>query len=68
MKSTPQLPIGREKVNVAVQRPTVNIKEAENLGEQAVASSMAKPEPVRFSKHGVFGPSPVHPVENMWSS
>jgi hypothetical protein len=58
---------GREKTNVAVQRPTVNLKEAENLGEQAEAAARTTQPGVRFGKHGTFfGPSPVHPVEALW--
>jgi hypothetical protein len=57
------LPSGR--VNVAVQRPTVNVKEAENVGEQlAAAVNHAKevPDGPRFSKHGTFGPKRItHP-------
>lgn len=51
------------RFNVAVQRPTVNIKEAENVGEaaQAVVPGTAA-QPLRFSKHGTFGPKKVtHP-------
>lgn len=48
------------KFNVAVQRPTVNIKEAENLGEQAAAAVHSQ-QP-SFSKHASFGPKVVtHP-------
>jgi hypothetical protein len=33
-----RFPLGKsEKIDVALQRPTVNFKEAENLGEQAAA-------------------------------
>jgi hypothetical protein len=68
MKNKGILPIGPTGVapaNVAVQRPTVNIKEAENLGEQAVAASHVHPE-IRMSKHGAFGKPVSHPVEQMW--
>lgn len=41
-------------VNVAVQRPTVNLKEAENVGEQASAEAQRYSAPkVVFSKHGM---------------
>lgn len=57
------LPTG--KVNLAVQRPTVNLKEAENVSEQAAATTehaKATLTPVTFSKHGTFGPKRVtHP-------
>ena len=33
---------GSEKVNVAVQRPTVNVREAENVGEQMAAANHQK--------------------------
>lgn len=39
-KHTGQFPLGlanSEKVNVAVQRPTVNVREAENVGEEMAA-------------------------------
>lgn len=50
------------KINVAVQRPTVNVREAENLGEQAAAVGLKNLPPVRLSKHGTFGPPVVtHP-------
>lgn len=58
MKAKVGLPLGPQDgnaVNVAVQRPTVNLKEAENAGEQAVAASRHSAQPdVRFSKHGKF--------------
>jgi len=59
--------IGRsEKTNVALQRPTVNLKEAENLGEEATAAG-SRPQPgVRFSRHGTFGPPVNHAIENLW--
>jgi len=50
------------RVNVAVQRPTVNIREAENVGEQLAAETRRNQQPVTFSKHGSFGPRSVtHP-------
>ena len=61
------MPLGKsEKINVAVQRPTVNLKEAENIGEQADAAARASAPEVKFSKHGTFGPSPAHPVADLW--
>jgi hypothetical protein len=50
------------KINVAVQRPTVNIREAENVGEQLAAETRENQPQVRFSKHGTFGPKKItHP-------
>ncbi len=50
------------RVNVAIQRPTVNLREAENVGEQLAAETRRNQEPFRFSKHGTFGPQSVtHP-------
>lgn len=51
-------------INVAVQRPTVNVKEAENVGEQLAAEvAHLKGQPnLLFSKHATFGPKRVtHP-------
>lgn len=59
-------PSGSGKLNVAVQRPTVNLKEAENLGEEANASAVRPPSGVRFSKHGTFGPPVDHAVEKLF--
>ena len=55
-----------EPVDVALQRPTSNIREAENVGEQASAAAGKDAPPVRFSKHGTFGANPAHPVESLW--
>lgn len=63
-------PLGKsEKFNVSVQRPSVNLREAENLGEEASAASRnATGAPAGFSKHGTFSPTPQeHLVEKMWS-
>jgi len=65
MKAQGQFPAGLPsgKVNVAVQRPTVNLKEAENLGEEmaSVAQRSAATGTV-FSRHGTFGPKKMtHP-------
>lgn len=50
------------KINVAVQRPTVDLREAENVGEQAAAAGRVNQQPVRLSKHATFGPKQVtHP-------
>jgi hypothetical protein len=52
-----------EKVNVAVQRPTVNVKEAEEIGSHLPTltpgdTSIPKVDPLAkrspFSKHGTF--------------
>jgi hypothetical protein len=57
-----QFPLGRsEKINVAVQRPTVNLKEAENLAEEA-ASVTHQGGTNPFKKSG-WGGGHVH---NMW--
>lgn len=45
-----------KKINPAVQRPNVNLREAENVGEQLAAENRRNMEPVRLSKHGTFGP------------
>ena len=42
-------------VDVAVQRPTVNLREALNRGEELAAATRRNQEPFRFSKHGTFG-------------
>jgi hypothetical protein len=52
---------GSGPINVALQRPTVNIKEAENVGEQAAAAAHNEPT-LSFTKHATFGPKVVtHP-------
>ena len=50
-------------VNVAVQRPTVNVREAENVGEELAAETRREQVPTNlFSKHATFGPKRVtHP-------
>jgi hypothetical protein len=60
------LPLGKDTpMNVAVQRPTVNIKEAENVGEAAAKvaeprkaqwPSAVDPKKFRLFRHGTFGP------------
>ena len=61
MKAIPFGPQDGAKINVALQRPTVNLKEAENVGEQAQAAARVTPR-VSFSKHATFGPKAVtHP-------
>ncbi len=50
------------KIDVALQRPTVNLREAENVGEQLAAETRRNQAPFTFSKHGTFGPrSMTHP-------
>jgi len=65
MKPQGQFPLGGSggKINVAVQRPTVNLKEAENVGEQAAAAAQSiAASPTVLSKHARFGPKVVtHP-------
>jgi hypothetical protein len=56
-----QFPIGipSGRVNLAVQRPTVNLREAENVSEEAAAASHPQ---ITFSRHGTFGPRKItHP-------
>jgi len=66
MKAVPFGPQDGAKFNIAVQRPSVNVKEAENVGEQAQAAAHLTPR-VTFSRHGTFGPRAVtHPgLENL---
>jgi hypothetical protein len=73
MKAAGKFPLGRsEKFNVAVQRPSVNVREAENLGEQAAAAAHSEPANANvytgISKHGTFSPTPKeHLIEGMWN-
>jgi hypothetical protein len=64
MKAPTGFPLGRGEsgpINVALQRPTVNLKEAENVGEQAAAAANNEPK-LTFTKHATFGPKVVtHP-------
>lgn len=63
MKAPTGFPLGRGDgpINVALQRPTVNLKEAENVGEQAAATAHNEPR-LTFSKHATFGSKVVtHP-------
>jgi hypothetical protein len=66
-KLSTNIPVGKsEKINVAVMRPNVNVREAENVGEQAAAEvAHLNPTPVQFSKHASFVPT-KHPVERMF--
>lgn len=59
------LPLGKNTpLNVAVQRPTVNMREAENLNEQAAAvANRNNPEGFRFSRHGTLGPQRLTDIE-----
>jgi len=62
-KAPGQLPLGKDTpMNVAVQRPTVNVREAENVGEQA-AAAVHSDSAFRFSKHGTLGPHRPTQVE-----
>jgi hypothetical protein len=69
-KSTAGPPIGGRgtgPINVAVQRPTVNLKEAENVGEQAKAvGNKISGEGFRFSRHGTLGPAKPTAIEKAW--
>ena len=67
MKLSGQFPVGLPsgKTNLSVMRPTTNVREAENVGEQLAATVehvKAIPDQPRFSKHATFGPARVtHP-------
>jgi hypothetical protein len=65
MKLSGQFPVGLPsgKENVAVQRPTVNVKEAENVtSEMASVAQRTAASGNTFSKHGTFGPKKItHP-------
>jgi hypothetical protein len=66
-KMTGSLPLGQDtKINVAVQRPSVNLKEAANVSEQAAAAvaHITQPQPT-FAKHGTFVSTP-HPISSAW--
>lgn len=54
-------------MNLAVKRPTVNVKEAENQGEEAnaLARHFSADQQTRFSKHGTFQVTP-HPLEQAY--
>lgn len=59
--------LGSGPINVAVQRPTVNVREAENLGEEAQAAAHTNVETgFRFSRHGTLGPTKPTTVEQAW--
>lgn len=58
-------PLGKsEKINVAVQRPTVNLREAENVASQAqgAVARYKQGEPIVHYKYGSFA-SQIHPLE-----
>lgn len=56
-------PLGKsEKMDVALNRPTVNLREAENQGEEARAATGADQPTVRFGRHGTFGPATPNPL------
>jgi hypothetical protein len=64
-----QFPLGNEKINVAAQRSVPNIREAENVGEQAsTLAQRYKNDVPRFSKHGTFfGKATTdHPIQDAW--
>ena len=61
MSKAGQFPLGlagSEKINVAVQRPNVNVREAENVGEQ-MAAVTHQAQPNKFTKSG-WGGGHVH--------
>ena len=50
------------RINPSIQRPTANVREAENLGEHLAGETRKNQEPIRLSKHATFGPTTVtHP-------
>ena len=58
---------GTGPINVAVQRPTTNLREAENLGEEAQAAAHTNTETgFRFSRHGTLGPAKPTELEKAW--
>lgn len=60
MKAVPFGPQDGARFNIAVQRPTVNLKVSENLGEEAAA--VVQHQGPTFSRHGTFGPKKItHP-------
>jgi hypothetical protein len=64
LKAAGTLPIKADNINLAVKRPSANIKEAENAGEQANAAAARYTQGMRFSKHGTFAqPAGTHPLE-----
>jgi hypothetical protein len=60
-----QFPVGLPsgKINLAVQRPTVNLKEAENVtAEMASVAQRTAASGNTFSKHATSGPKVItHP-------
>jgi hypothetical protein len=70
MKAPGHFPLGKsEKFSVAVQRPSVDLRAAENMGEEAAAAARKSQPPAQtFSKHGTFSATPQeHLIESMWS-
>ncbi len=67
MKAPGNFPLGKsQKINVALQRPSVNLKEAENAGAQAMALTRKSQPPAPISKLNKIGPTPGHAVMDMW--
>ena len=62
-----KIPIGPSdgRINIAVQRPNINVREAENQNEEAnaAAGSLKGPSGVTYSRHGTFGPPKPNPLE-----
>lgn len=70
MKQLGVLPMGKNTpVNVGVQRSSVDLKEAENVGEQAKSiADRYSNQQFQNSKHGLFKKTAEdHPVESMWN-
>jgi hypothetical protein len=67
MKAAGNFPIGKSiKQNVALQRPSVDLKAAENAGEQAVALTRKSQPPAALSKFNKIGPPRSHAVMDMF--
>ena len=57
------MPFGKQmNFDVAVRRPNVNVREAENQGEEAAAVLNQNAAPVTFGRHGTFVSKP-NPLE-----
>jgi hypothetical protein len=58
---------GTGPIDIALQRPSVNLKEAENQSEQAQAiAQRTNGEGFRFSRHGTLGPPMPTAIEKAW--
>lgn len=69
-KPSGMLPAAKDTpINLGVQRSSTNLKEAENLGEEAKAvADRYSNQQFQNSKHGLFKKTADdHPIESMWS-